>query len=428
MTRERWAIPIQGDATRADSAAVTPSPDAEGKIRLRDPGLGIGDVGDPAFTVSATSPGIVASGPTEQEGGDALPLTHASFFSGVGGLQSTLGLNVLDGEPSPSPRSTPTPAPSSGNGGPASPTSAISSLSPAIQPGAKGWRGMRGDGSDPIVMNETGRGWWNDESEGTPAAIRAQGGKQDSTVVAFPVTYSGRDPVLRTENQMAITGPPPPSGAAASRARISASPGSGGASTPTPSTPTTTPTTAPTSPSRSEPAPASPSPSSTLWPDTDPRLSSWRTSLASSPVMEGETWRRSSVRWSNSGMAWRTGCSTLATSECPSADGESSSLACEAIPTTLTDVLQPSAPPRFSLSARAAAGILRRASKRGRALPTELESALTSLAQSSGHPGSATTTTPTPSSSVRRLTPTETELLMGWEPGHTIVHNWKRGR
>jgi DNA (cytosine-5)-methyltransferase 1 len=64
---------------------------------------------------------------------------------------------------------------------------------------------------------------------------------------------------------------------------------------------------------------------------------------------------------------------------------------------SLADVLEPSAPPRFYLSARAATGILRRASKRGRELPTELDQALTSLARSSAPPASDTTRTSTPS-------------------------------
>ncbi len=52
-------IPISGDALRGEGTAKTPSADAEGNVRLRDPGLGIGEEGDPAFTVSATSPGAV---------------------------------------------------------------------------------------------------------------------------------------------------------------------------------------------------------------------------------------------------------------------------------------------------------------------------------------------------------------------------------
>ena len=59
------AIPIISDADRADSSAQTPSPDAEGRIRLRDPGLGIGDDGDPMFTLQATKPHAVAFDTTQ---------------------------------------------------------------------------------------------------------------------------------------------------------------------------------------------------------------------------------------------------------------------------------------------------------------------------------------------------------------------------
>jgi DNA (cytosine-5)-methyltransferase 1 len=54
------AIPIISDADRAESSAQTPSPDAEGRVRLRDPGLGIGQDGDPMFTLQATKPHAVA--------------------------------------------------------------------------------------------------------------------------------------------------------------------------------------------------------------------------------------------------------------------------------------------------------------------------------------------------------------------------------
>jgi DNA (cytosine-5)-methyltransferase 1 len=50
------AIPIISDADMADSSAKTPSPDAEGRVRLRDPGVGIGEDGDPMFTMQATKP------------------------------------------------------------------------------------------------------------------------------------------------------------------------------------------------------------------------------------------------------------------------------------------------------------------------------------------------------------------------------------
>ena len=54
------AIPIISDADRSNSEALTPSPDAEGRVRLRNPGIGIGDDGDPMFTIQATKPHMIA--------------------------------------------------------------------------------------------------------------------------------------------------------------------------------------------------------------------------------------------------------------------------------------------------------------------------------------------------------------------------------
>jgi DNA (cytosine-5)-methyltransferase 1 len=55
------AFPIISDADRSDSSARTPSPDAEGRVRLRDPGLGVGNDGDPMFTLQATKPHAVGT-------------------------------------------------------------------------------------------------------------------------------------------------------------------------------------------------------------------------------------------------------------------------------------------------------------------------------------------------------------------------------
>jgi hypothetical protein len=47
-------VPLTTDAASGRSGeAVTPSPDAEGRVRLRPPSAGVGEPGDPAFTVQA---------------------------------------------------------------------------------------------------------------------------------------------------------------------------------------------------------------------------------------------------------------------------------------------------------------------------------------------------------------------------------------
>ena len=72
--------------------------------------------------------------------------------------------------------------------------------------------------------------------------------------------------------------------------------------------------------------------------------------------------------WPNSGMTARGGCWTLNISECHS-EGDAS---------FLSDVLEDAdtIPPKYYLSQKACAGILRRAEKRGKELPVALESVL----------------------------------------------------
>ncbi len=88
-------------------------------------------------------------------------------------------------------------------------------------------------------------------------------------------------------------------------------------------------------------------------------------------------------RWPTSGTAWPGGFSTAVTSEC-----RSDAAACSSSEPSLTEILEPpqSVPARYSLSGRAARGILRRAEKRGRSLPSHLSAALEAVAR--------TTTTP----------------------------------
>ncbi len=76
----------------------------------------------------------------------------------------------------------------------------------------------------------------------------------------------------------------------------------------------------------------------------------------------------SSLRWPTSGFTISPGeFSTPNSSEYPNVGGECSSL---------RDVLEADVAPKYFLSQRAAAGILRRAQKRGKALPAHLEAAL----------------------------------------------------
>ena len=81
------AYPISADADRANSSALTPSPDAEGRVRLRDPGLGIGAENDPMFTLQATKPPAVAFDLRGREGGAQFEGPHdtANIHAASGG-------------------------------------------------------------------------------------------------------------------------------------------------------------------------------------------------------------------------------------------------------------------------------------------------------------------------------------------------------
>ena len=174
--------------------------------------------------------------------------------------------------------------------------------------------------------------------------------------------------------------------------------------------------------------PALPSPSSTLWSSADLGGSCWKMSLDSSVPTKGLTSDGFSMKWSNSGMAFRGELWTLDTSESPS----------DAVECSLSQVLNPTAPARFSLSAKAASGILRRAGRRGKVLPAALETALESLAHSqqestdsqmeskSSFKDTSASSERMAGQSVRRLTPTECERLMGWPDGWTISKKWTR--
>jgi hypothetical protein len=96
------------------------------------------------------------------------------------------------------------------------------------------------------------------------------------------------------------------------------------------------------------------------------------------PATKDATSPSYSRRWPTSGFTTSPGeCWTADTSECPNGGGEYSSL---------LDVLEADVPPRFYLSPKAAAGILRRAEKRGKNLPPPLDKALRELSGQAATP------------------------------------------
>ena len=100
-----------------------------------------------------------------------------------------------------------------------------------------------------------------------------------------------------------------------------------------------------------------------------------KTSPVSCHPTEDGTLVPSSGRWLNSGIAVHGECWTLKTSESHS----------DAEECFLSDVLQETGEilPRYYLSSRAAAGILKRAEKRGKKIPEALETALLSTSKGS---------------------------------------------
>jgi hypothetical protein len=104
-----------------------------------------------------------------------------------------------------------------------------------------------------------------------------------------------------------------------------------------------------------------------------------KTSPVSCHPAEDGTLAPSSGRWANSGTGGPTECWTLSTSEHTATHTPSHS---DGAVCSLSDVLETSAVhERYYLSAKACAGILRRAEKRGKELPPQLARALRSVAQ-----------------------------------------------
>ncbi len=110
--------------------------------------------------------------------------------------------------------------------------------------------------------------------------------------------------------------------------------------------------------------------SPTLFSDPEDGSSS-RTFPDSFHPMTAEISESFSRRWPGAGFGSPTEFWTVDISECPSNGEESSSL---------PDILENTVPDRFYLSPRAAAGILRRAARRGKTLDSRLDRALRTVA------------------------------------------------
>lgn len=187
-------------------------------------------------------------------------------------------------------------------------------------------------------------------------------GPESPSLETFALSENQRGELLLTSvaHQLTSGGGKPGQGysAVASLAKTSASPAS------EPDSPET------------DPASSSSSPESlSLF---DPAGYSSRTYPVSSLAKAVGTSESCLERWPSSGTAWLGGLSTHVSSECRSAGG-----VCSSSEPSLTEILEPppTVPAKYSLSARAARGILRRAEKRGRTLPSHLSAALEQVAQ-----------------------------------------------
>ena len=95
-----------------------------------------------------------------------------------------------------------------------------------------------------------------------------------------------------------------------------------------------------------------------------------KTSLVFYPAIKDKTLPPSFNGWRSAGMVLPGGCLTFSFSEFPNEGG-----AC-----SLSQVLETEAPPKYYLSPKAAKGIIQRAEKRGKKLPTHLEQTLRTVA------------------------------------------------
>jgi hypothetical protein len=102
------------------------------------------------------------------------------------------------------------------------------------------------------------------------------------------------------------------------------------------------------------------------------KILSSKMSLVYFPAIKAQIWPLFLKRWLSAGIVSHTGCLMLNTSEYPNA----------AVECSLSDVLETQGDhlKKYSLSPKAAQGILRRASRREKTLPIQLQEALEKVA------------------------------------------------
>ena len=98
-----------------------------------------------------------------------------------------------------------------------------------------------------------------------------------------------------------------------------------------------------------------------------------KTSRERSQARMGRLSDSSCPKWTSSGTVWRGAYSMRSSSEWPK----------DAAVSFLSDVLEPAPPSKYSLSQKACEGIIRRAEKRGKPLPPQLDAALRAQASNS---------------------------------------------
>lgn len=97
------AVAIHSDATRrGGGAALRPNPDAEGRVRLRDPGIGIGEEEGPMFSLTASAPHAIAFQPRVGRNGrgavsEIVPALNGADAGATSDMRPSIAIPTLTG-------------------------------------------------------------------------------------------------------------------------------------------------------------------------------------------------------------------------------------------------------------------------------------------------------------------------------------------